>query len=137
MPTTGPGYAIPDSETTLPAGYQTALPTEPMVFHTMMCQVISADVAADMFASTQANPHPSGGRVCQGGGGRGYMGCLGGDPEQVAFTGNCNRCSKVGHYVQYCPERNTYWDPPPDGTEDTTTKVHFNKGDKLDATIYY
>ena len=36
-----------------------------------------------------------------------------------------------------CPERNTYWDPPPYGTEDAYTKVHRNKGAKLCVTMSY
>ena len=36
-----------------------------------------------------------------------------------------------------CPDRNTYWYPPPSGTEDTATKVHCNKGAKPDVTMYY
>ena len=30
-----------------------------------------------------------------------------------------------------------YWDPPPDGTEDTATNFHCNRGDKLDVTMSY
>ena len=97
-----------------------------------MCQAISTDVAVVLSASTQATPPPP-----KGEGGRGDRGCRGGNPKQVAVPGNCNRCGKAGRYVQDCPERNTYWDPPPDGTEDSYIKVHRKKGDKLYVTMSY
>ena len=46
-----PGYDTLDAETTLPDGYQAALPTEHMAFQTMMCQAISTDVAAAVSSS--------------------------------------------------------------------------------------
>ena len=39
--------------------------------------------------------------------------------------------------MQYCPERNMYWDPPPDGTEYTATNINCNKGYTSDVTMYY
>ena len=99
-----PGSATHDAETTLPAGYQAALPTEPVPFQTMMCHTISTDVAASMYTSAQATPPPPG----RGGGGRGSKGGQGGNTKQVVVTGNCNLCGKVGHYVREFPERNMY-----------------------------
>ena len=66
----GPGSATPATEPTLPAGYQAALPTEPMVFQTMTCQDIYTSVATAMYASTQATSSPTKdgyGRVGRGG----------------------------------------------------------------------
>ena len=120
-----PGSATLDAELTLPAGYQAAPPTEPVVFHTNMCQAISNDVASAISASIQDTPPPP--KVGIGRGGRGVRG---GNPKQVSVPGNCNRCGKAGQYVQDCPERNTYWDPPPAGTEYAATKMHRKKGYK-------
>ena len=39
--------------------------------------------------------------------------------------------------MQYCTKRDTYWDPPPAGTEDIATNVHCKKGYKSDVTMYY
>ena len=106
----------------------------------MMCQDISTFVAASMYASSQANPHPPGGRGIRfgrGGGVRGVMVVRGGDLNQVEFPVNCNRCGKAGHYVWYCPKCNVYWDPPPSATEDTATKLYHNKGAKSDVTMSY
>ena len=98
-----------------------------------MFQAISTDVFSIMSVSTQATPPPPG----QGGGGRGNMGGQGGSHKKVAFTGNFNRCGKAVHYVRDCPDRNTYWDQTPAGTEDTDTKVRCKKGDKSDITMSY
>ena len=63
-----PGSDTPAAETTLTYGYQAALPTEPVAFHTMICQSISTAVSDSMSASTQANPPPK--KVDGGRGGR-------------------------------------------------------------------
>ena len=94
----------------------------------------AAAVAYTISDSTQANTPQFSDRGGQGGGGRGGRG---GYPKQVAFPGNCNSCDNAGHYVRDCPERNTYWDPHPAGTEYTATKANHKKGSKLDVTMYY
>ena len=104
----------------------------------MICQAIYTSVVAAMSSSTQATtslPDGRGDRGGQGGGGMGDMYVLCGEPKQVTFPGNCYRCGKVGHYVWDCTYQNTYWDPPPFGTEDTATKVNHNKGSKLYVTM--
>ena len=99
----------------------------------MTCQAISTAVADAMSDSTQATPPPP----VRGGSGMGGRGGQGRNPKQVAVSGNCNRCGKADHYVRDCPERNMYWDTPPDGTEDTATMVNRKKGAKLDVTMSY
>ena len=138
--TPGPGSATSAAKPTLPTGYQAALPTEPLEFHTMMCQSISTAVAAAISASNQSTPPPPvgrGDRGGMGGGGRGSRGGRGGDPKQVELPSNCNRCGKSVHYVRDFPEKNTSWDPPSAGTKDTSTKVHRKKGDNSDVTMSY
>ena len=98
-----------------------------------MCQDISTVVAYDMSASTQATPP----QIVWGGSARSIRGGRGENPKQVAVPSKFYRCGKAGHYVRYCPERNTYWDPPPDGTDDTSTKFHCKKGDKVGVTMSY
>ena len=122
--TSSPGSTTTAAKPTLPAGYKAALQTDHMDFHTMICQAISIAVAAAMSASTQATLPPP----VRGGGGRGSRVGQGGDTKQVSVPGNCNRYGKSVHDTRDFPKRNTYWDPPLAGNEDTDTRVHHKKG---------